>query len=683
MHVVDSRRVTGSNFYAAEPGAVIVLAFDDRGTEDPHAVVAAWRRAITRVLPWPGELRVRHHAGGVALFVPGPLDVLMPLTELNEWAVACAEAELGGQPEPPLDPAVMTSIADAHVPGLAELIVAARARGLPLCIDDEAITLGTGAGQLRFGPHGPLPAPASIAWDALARIPIGIVTGTNGKTTTTRLVARMARAAGKVPGITSSDGVAVDEQLVHRGDFSGPEGTRLVLRDPAVEIAILETARGGLLRRGLTVEQCDAAVITNVSADHLGDHGVDDVATMASVKAMVGRGARTVILNADDPALLALAPSFTGEVIWFSRHPRPGIAWSVRDGMLVHDDRPLIALAQVPITFGGQAAYNLENALAAAALGHALGLPDDAIVAGLASFTSSSEDNPGRGNLLDVGGVMLLLDFGHNPAAIRGVVGLARAMLAERGHGALRITIGMPGDRLDAALHAIAGEIAAGQPAQVIVRELPEVLLRGRAPGAVTTVLAAGLRAHGVQQIAFAASELDAVQRALADAQPGDLILVLTHLDPAVRARVDRLTPPPRMHGQSGLHRLHPRAAQGSIAALRASTPRAERPRAMVASPTTSPALAAARASAAHRLAASPRRSISGSSARCSTSRTGDGTSAVTASGPSIAIATSVASTTSAPTGCSPATSSDAISAVAQRSAAPLTATPRSCSDAT
>lgn len=533
MRIVDSRRMTGSNLYTRDSGVVIDLAFDP-GDPAPHAVVAAWRRAIAKALPWPGELHVRHYAGGVALFVPGPLAVLMPLTDLNEWAVACAEAEVGGQPVPALDPAVLAAIADAHVPGLAELISAAREHDLPLLVDDEAITLGTGPGQLRFARQGPLPAVSAITWSTLGRIPIGIVTGTNGKTTTTRLVARMARAAERVPGITSSDGVAVDEQLVHRGDFSGPEGTRLALRHPAVEIAILETARGGILRRGLTVERCDAAVITNVSADHLGDYGVDDVAMMAQVKAVVGRDARTVILNADDPALVAIAPSFTGEVVWFSRVPRPGIAWTVRDGQLVHGDRALVAIDQIPITFGGRATYNLENALAAAALAHALGLPENAIVAGLRGFTSSSEDNPGRGNLVEANGVRVLLDFGHNPAAIRGVLALAHELVAERGDGALRVTIGMPGDRLDAELREVAREIAARTPAQVVVHELSEYLLRGRAPGEVPDLLASGLRTDGVANVGFAASELEAVTRALADARPGDVVVVLAHLDPAV-----------------------------------------------------------------------------------------------------------------------------------------------------
>ncbi len=541
MRIADSRRVTGSNL-ATRASGVVIDAVLDAADHDADRIVDAWRRAIAQVLPWPGEVHVRRFDGGVSLFVSGPVEVLMPLTELNEWALALAEAEVAGGELPELDPDILARIEQAHVPGLAELTSAARDHGLPVLVDDEAITVGAGTHQLRFARLGPLPAVAEIDWSRLNRIPIGLVTGTNGKTTTTRLVARMARAAGLVPGITSSDGVAIDEVLIHAGDFSGPEGSRIVLRDPRVEIAILETARGGILRRGLTVERCDAALITNVSADHLGDYGVNDVMTMARVKAVVGRDARTVILNADDPTLVAIAAAFGGAVVWFAREPRAGIDWTVQNGQLSHRDRSLIAVKDIPITFGGRATYNLENALAAAALAHALGIADAAIVQGLREFTSSREDNPGRGNLVDVAGVTVVLDFGHNPAAIRAVIGFARALLAERGHGALHITIGMPGDRLDAELHDVAGAIAAGAPAQVIVRELPVELLRGRAPGAVPELLAAGLRDHGVATIELVATELDAVKRALAGARAGDLVLVLAHLDPAVDALFPELS---------------------------------------------------------------------------------------------------------------------------------------------
>lgn len=536
MRVIDSRRVTGPNIAARTPGVVVEVALDGA---DPNVVIAAWRAAIARVWPWPAEPHVRHSTNSLALFVPGPVDALLPLTDLNEHAVACAEAVLAGAPLPPLDPAVLAAVTAAHVPGLAELIAAARAHDALLLVDEVAITLGTGRSLRTFPRMGPVPAPDAIDWAAIAasRFPIAMITGTNGKTTTARLVARIARTAGRTPGLTSSDGLVVGDHVLERGDFSGPEGARTVLRHPEVDLAVLETARGGILRRGLTVEHCDAAAITNVSADHLGDYGVDDVATMARVKAVVAGAARRVVLNAEDAQLVALAPGLGAEVTWFGGDGRRGEhAWFVRDGQIMARDargeRTLLAIADVPIAFGGRAPYNVANALAAAALAHALELPDTAIVTGLRDFTSSATDNPGRGNLALVNGVQVLLDFGHNAAAVTGVIGLAQGLAAG---GALRVTIGMPGDRNDAELAEVARAIAHGAPAEVIVRELGDTFLRGRAPGATSAVLAAELAGAGVT-VSHATDELTAVARALAASRPGDLVLVLVHLDPAVDA---------------------------------------------------------------------------------------------------------------------------------------------------
>ncbi len=541
MRVLDSRRVTGPNLAAREPGAIVELALDGA---DADVVIAAWRAAIARTLPWPGEPHVRRFAGGLALFVPGPIDALLPLTDLNEHAVACAEAALAGAPPPALDPAVLAAIAAAHVPGLAELAAAALAHDVPLLVDEVVITLGAGPGMLSWPRETPLPAPAAIPWARLTRIPIALVTGTNGKTTTARLVARIARLAGRVPGLTSSDSITIDERIVERGDYSGPEGARTVLRDPTVNLAVLETARGGILRRGLAVERCDAALITNVSADHLGDYGIDDVPTMARVKSVVASIARRVVLNAEDAQLVALAPIIARaeDTMWFGGDGSRGAhAWFVRAGMVVargvFGERELLAVADVPIAFGGHAPYNVANALAAAALADTLDLPDAAIVEGLRTFTSSATDNPGRGNIVDAGhGVSVLLDFGHNAAAVHGVIGLARSFVTAPG-ARLRVTIGMPGDRSDAELGEVARGIAAGGPAEVVVRELGPGLLRGRAPGATSAVLAAALAAAGVS-VRHAKSELAALELLLAASQPGDLVLVLVHIDPAVDARL-------------------------------------------------------------------------------------------------------------------------------------------------
>ncbi len=207
------------------------------------------------------------------------------------------------------------------------------------------------------------------------------------------------------------------------------------------------------------------------------------------------------------------------------------MTWRIEDGWVVHAGARLIEVSAVPITFGGRAAYNIENALAAAALASTLGLPEAAIVAGLRSFTSSAADNPGRGNLFDRGGVHVLVDFGHNPAAVRGVLTLAHALTAPSG-GRVSVVLGLPGDRPDDEITEVAQAVAAAAPHQVHLREMGDYL-RGRAAGDVPALLASTLSAAGVPATAIhhATSELAAVQTALADARPGDLILVLAHVD--------------------------------------------------------------------------------------------------------------------------------------------------------
>lgn len=545
----DSRRLMGPNLYSGSSGAIAEVMID--AGEDTDAFVAAWRHELDRLLDalrWQDrEVVARSYRGGAALFLGAPFDLLLPATEINEWAVSSAIQILNGRSGLPLAPvrdelAVVLAIAER--PTLRALTERARARSLPVIVDDEAVTIGAGV-------HGKtwrevLPSVDAVPWDTLRAIPTALVTGTNGKTTSVRLTARIARIAGRHPGTTSSDGVAVDEKFVEKGDWSGPDGARRVLRHPGVDLAILETARGGILRRGLAITDADAALITNVSADHLGGYGIDDVATMAQVKAVVARVARTVVLNADDPTLCGLARELRGRIVWFATTASEllrghvaagGEAWFARDGKVVHavggSEFEAIELADVPLTFGGRAAYNVENAVAAAALATALGLPDDAVIEGLRTFTSSPADNPGRGNVLDVGGVTVILDFGHNPAAVRGVIALARSLA---GAGALRVTIGMPGDRPDDELIEVAAAISAGQPAQVVVRELP-AHLRGRAHGEVPARLAAALGGT----VAVVADEITAVRRLLHGAAPGDVILVLVHLDPAV---VDLLREP-------------------------------------------------------------------------------------------------------------------------------------------
>lgn len=555
MRLVDSRRVPGPSLSGRVPGVIAEVALEPG--DDPArlpAVAAAWARALAPHLPAETRLVPRVHQSGVTLFAEATLDVLLPLTDVNEWAVACALAIVDGAPPPALDPALLAAVEAARDPALLALLAAADDHGLPALVDEDTISLGSGARQVQHARSAPLPAPSEVPWATLGRVPVALVTGTNGKTTTARLVARMARHAGWHVGASSSDGITIDEQAIKRGDYSGPEAARTVLRRPDVDVAVLETARGGILRRGLAVTACDAALVTNVSADHLGDYGVHDVATMAAVKGVVASVAKAVVLKADDPLLAELAARTAARVVLFAldgdvpalvaHRGRGGEAWWVRDGRVIcavgGRERTLVAVAECPLTFGGAARYNVENLLAACALAAALGVPDAAIGGGARSFSSQAKDNPGRGNVTRVGDVTVILDFGHNPVAVRAALGLARHLGGTTAR--CLVTIGLPGDREDAAIREVAEALVAGGAARVLARDLTGHL-RGRAPGEVPGLLARACVDAGLPAAAagVAADELAAYDTLLAEAAPGDVVLVLAHLDARVAARATPL----------------------------------------------------------------------------------------------------------------------------------------------
>ncbi|HEX5754739.1 MAG TPA: Mur ligase family protein, partial [Arenimonas sp.] len=263
----DSRRLTGPNLYFAQPGAVLETVGD--GAEDA-ARFAAWRDYVARgrsALGWPdAPLVVRQHRGGAALAFAAPVDQLLTATELNEaaWQAACDARVLHA----PGHPAGWDEASALHTlqryaameirPTLRALLAAAQARGTPALLDDEQLTLGLGR-YSRSWPLDALPDSVAVPWDTLKAIPVALVTGSNGKTTTVRLLAALLRAQGLQVSHSCTDGVFIDDAQLESGDWSGPAGARAALRHPQAEAAVLETARGGILRRGLAVDHADAA----------------------------------------------------------------------------------------------------------------------------------------------------------------------------------------------------------------------------------------------------------------------------------------------------------------------------------------------------------------------------------------------------------------------------------------
>ncbi len=547
------RRLTGPSLFVPQAGAVIDVAFDP--DDDDVLLLALWQQEARRLLDGLGwttaVVAVHRLIGGASLAVTAPPDGLYTATEIVEWAWENA-IDRYRQAEPPPFEEAMGKLgswwAEEQDAALAQLHTAATARGLPCLVDSDWVTLGSGHGSVTY-PCNACPAAATVPWDSVFAVPTALITGTNGKTTSTRLLAAIATAAGQVAGYTCTDGIALQGQMLEAGDCAGPGGARSLLRQPTLTWAALEVARGGLLRRGLPLDRANAALITNVAADHLGDFGVTNLEELAAVKWSVTRALLPddcLVLNADDPRLVALAADYRGRIAWFSadarlplllRHRQQGGAVAallpLRDEVLLTlwrgDDRyDLLPATAMPITLQGTANFNAINGLGAALTAFELGLPIAAIRQGLREFQPTQ--NGARGQWLQLNGVTVLVDFAHNP---HGMAELATFCSHwPRSAGQRRVlVIGQAGDRDDEALIAFAQAAWRLAPDAVVLKELPEYR-RGRQPGEVVGVLRAAFEGCGLHphDIDVQEGELDAVRCALHWARPGDWVILLIHV---------------------------------------------------------------------------------------------------------------------------------------------------------
>ncbi|MBV8265570.1 MAG: cyanophycin synthetase, partial [Planctomycetaceae bacterium] len=370
------------------------------------------------------------------------------------------------------------------------------------------------------------------------RIPIVAVTGTNGKTTTTRVIAHILRATGRTIGMTCSDGIYVDRRRIEAGDCSGPNSARTVLLNPTVEAAVLETARGGILTGGLGFDRCDVAVVTNVGeGDHVGSHGIHTVEELASVKStvitVVAPGG-TVVLNAADPRVAAMAVVSPAPVIYFARdaddpnlvrhRSEGGKAVFVRDGSIVlaEGDReePLVPLVRVPMTHEGRAGFQVENALAGSAAAYALGVPPETIRAALGCFAGDPELSPGRFNVLQARGATLIIDYAHNASALAALV----EALEQFPHRERLMVYSAAGNRRDADILR-QGEILGNGFDRVILYE--DQCAYGRPDGETIALLRQGLAAGSrVSQVHATRGEFTAIETALNQLRPDDLAVI-------------------------------------------------------------------------------------------------------------------------------------------------------------
>ena len=554
----EARRITGPHLLDDRTGAAMDVACPAAEAGLAGAWAATARRLLDAVGWGDAVVRVREFPGGANLFASAPPDALYAATDLVElaWAATLAGGA-GAQPAPDAVTRLRERIARERDPRIPALARAAAERGLTFLHDDDGVSIGSGTGVLLWGPDD-IPDPDAVDWSSAGEIPIALVTGSNGKTTTVRLAAAMATAAGHRVGFTSTDGVIVAGETVVPSDYAGPMGARMVLRDRRATLAILETARGGILRRGLAVRRADAAVVTNISEDHFGDFGVGSLDELADAKLVVARvvpPGGAVILNAGDPILRARAAALGRPVTWFATDPAAipapaaGRAFTVRGGTLVLRDgdaeEPVVAVDEIPGTLGGAASHNLANALAAAALASALGIGLDPIRRALRAFSSEPGDNAGRGNVLNVDGVRVLVDYAHNREALAAVGRIAAALPARR----RLLLIGQAGDRTDDAIRGLARAAWALEPDLLLVKELGGYR-RGRAPGEVPGLIVDELRRIGVPAARYEIheSEIAAVRRALDWARPGDLLLLLVHEDrDSVMALLEPASAPQRL----------------------------------------------------------------------------------------------------------------------------------------
>lgn len=540
LRSVAARRVTGPGMLWAHPGAVMDV---EAAGLDTAVVGDLWRLHAGRVLEamgWTGERVLAHpFQGGVTLAISAPEDRLYTAVSVAEAAWGLCVAALLAQDQGDFDAMTLRLRAAAEReanPALLALSAAARVRGLDVLIDDEMVTVGHGVGS-RSWPVRDLPK--AVDWAGLHNIPVALITGTNGKTTTTRLCAAIGRAAGKVAGLTSTDYVQIGERVLEEGDFSGPGGARILLRDPQLEMGFLEVARGGILRRGLPVQQARAAAVLNAAADHLGEYGINTVEALAEAKFAVRRGLApggVLVLNADDPFVVAEA---TGPAWWFALTRQAAQAqagalpccWLDGDSLVFFDGTettPVIAVADLPIALGGRARHNIQNALAAICLTRALGLGFEAIRAGLAGFQSNVTDNPGRCNEFAVKGARVFVDFAHNPHSIAAVTETLAGIAAKR----CFVLISQAGDRSDDDIRGLVSGSFVMRPDYVVASELPGYE-RGRSHGEIPDLIAQACVDLGMPADHVLRSETPKAGAALVieRLEPGDLALLLVHAD--------------------------------------------------------------------------------------------------------------------------------------------------------
>jgi cyanophycin synthetase len=551
VRLIEIRLLEGPNLYRLEPVVKVEVALGRRrswyGRRDPepHMLVRLAEAVsagelpsrITALVAWVRRLRREHPDGAVGPVLvhrssdPGHWIVTWPWA-LDERARAIAESAL--------------VLVEREVPAVGAV---APGRGRQRLVARVAARVAEA--------HGAGP---SYIRDRDRRLPIVSISGTNGKTTTTRLTAHILREAGKRVGMTTSDGIVVNGQMVEEGDWTGFGGARQILLRDDVDIAVLETARGGILLRGIGYESNEASVVTNVSSDHLDLQGIHTLPELAEVKSTIARITKPsgwVLLNADDKHVAGVARRVRGKVAFFTmegdgsarvrRHLRAGgRAYLVRNGVIGEAEgdrwRPLANLADVPVVLGGIARHNVANALAAAGAARAMGATLAQVGAGLRSFRPTQEDSRGRLNVFRDAARVVIVDFAHNEAGVSVLIDVAEAIAGTLGEGhgegkggraIVTFIVGLAGDRPDDTLRGVGRQVAS-RTDRFVQKEMLHYL-RGRTRESVLGEIRQGAAEGGwtneiplyIDEPTAVAAELDRTE----GATKPEVIVLLCHED--------------------------------------------------------------------------------------------------------------------------------------------------------
>ena len=555
----SSRHLTGPNLYFHSPGTVLDVAVSGVPGEK---IVQCWQEEVQKLLAAVGweqtPLTVRSSPEGASLAFCSSMDAVYAATDLNEAAWNSTVARLSGASPEIFEKTVAklkASIEHESNPELLKLSAAAKLHGVQLLADEETVTLGLGIGSKSW-PADKLPAADEVDWNSLSNIPLALITGTNGKSTVGRLLASIVKAAGKTSGLTSTDWIKVGDEILDVGDYSGPGGAREILRDQRVEFGVLESARGGMMRRGLGVTEAQAGLITNVAEEHLGEYGVRSLADLIDVKFTILRplevSGGTLVLNADDSGLVEYSRKLKHPLCWFSldanspillKHQKEGgtVCYAEQGKIFYAQGESatfLLNVNEIPFTLNGAARYNVANSLAVIALAKNLGFRDETIVKALREFKGDVNDNPGRGNYLTLPlpsanrsqdtdveqSFQLLIDFAHNAHGLRAVCETLALLPANR----RLVVAGHVGSHSDQEIREMARVIAEIQPVFFLVPQMKDYL-RGRKSGEISKIVLDELRLLGFTEENIGSTEscLEAVKLAVQRVKAGDLLLLV------------------------------------------------------------------------------------------------------------------------------------------------------------